>query len=333
MITLKQFTGQNITPTDDATLYELFSSSQAGIIYGCNVTSLGANQLQVSAGRGMILGRSFVVEQETILAELAPSGSMKGRLSIKIDLGNAETPISFETQVGSVLPSPTQEQLNRGGSVYEMPLAEYDVDAIQISNVTMAAENVYMASPWGETTATASTQESAVSITSKLKGMKEISFVSPKEYDSKDTYTLNGQQIELKDIKGGALSDAAWAANVPVQLMINAGIGYLMGGAGGGAGPKVGTYTGDGEVLRDIVLGFNPKILIVFCTGELFKFSNTTSAYFAIGAIDESGTALFSEGIYQLENGFKVLESPSTSPTGYDAKLNSKGKRYAYIVW
>ena len=333
MITLKQFTGQNITPTDDATLYELFSSSQAGIIYGCNVTSLGANQLQVSAGRGMILGRSFVVEQETILAELAPSGSMKGRLSIKIDLGNAETPISFETQVGSVLPSPTQEQLNRGGSVYEMPLAEYDVDAIQISNVTMAAENVYMASPWGETTATASTQESAVSITSKLKGMKEISFVSPKEYNSKDTYTLNGQQIELKDIKGGALSDAAWAANVPVQLMINAGIGYLMGGAGGGAGPKVGTYTGDGETLRDIVLGFNPKILIVFCTGELFKFSNTTSAYFAIGAIDESGTALFSEGIYQLENGFKVLESPSISPTGYDAKLNSKGKRYVYIAW
>lgn len=333
MITLKQFTGQNITPTDDATLYELFSSSQAGIIYGCNVTSLGANQLQVSAGRGMILGRSFVVEQETILAELAPSGNMKGRLSIKIDLGNAETPISFETQVGSVLPSPTQEQLNRGGSVYEMPLAEYDVDAIQISNVTMVAENVYMASPWGETTATASTQESAVSITSKLKGMKEISFISPKEYNSKDTYTLNGQQIELKDIQGGALSDAAWAANVPVQLIVNAGIGYLMGGVGGGAGPKVGTYTGDGEALRDIVLGFNPKILIVFCTGELFKFRNTTTAYFAIGVIDESGTALYSEGIYQLENGFKVYESQGTSPTGYDAKLNTKGKKYAYIVW
>lgn len=333
MITLKQFTGQNITPTDDATLYELFSSSQAGIIYGCNVTSLGANQLQVSAGRGMILGRSFVVEQETILAELAPSGNMKGRLSIKIDLGNTETPISFETQVGSVLPSPTQEQLNRGGSVYEMPLAEYDVDAIQISNVTMASENVYMASPWGETTATASTQESAVSITSKLKGMKEISFISPKEYNSKDTYTLNGQQIELKDIKGGALSDAAWAANVPVQLMVNAGIGYLMGGVGGGAGPKVGMYTGDGEVLRDIVLGFNPKILIVFRVGELFKLSNITQAYFAIGVVDESGTALFSEGIYQLENGFKVYESPGASPTGYDAKLNTKGKKYAYIAW
>lgn len=139
MITLKQFTGQNITPTDDAILYELFSSSQAGIIYGCNVTSLGANQLQVSAGRGMILGRSFVVEQETILAELAPSGNMKGRLSIKIDLGNAETPISFETQVGSVLPTPTQEQLNRGGSVYELPLAEYDVNEIQVSNIKNVA--------------------------------------------------------------------------------------------------------------------------------------------------------------------------------------------------
>lgn len=147
MITLKQFTGQNITPTDDATLYELFSSGQAGIIYGCNVTSLGANQLQVSAGRGMILGRSFVVEQEIVLANLAPSGNMKGRLSIKIDLGNAETPISFETQVGSVLPGPTQEQLNRGGSVYEMPLAEYDVDAIQVSNLQNVASTLIMAAP------------------------------------------------------------------------------------------------------------------------------------------------------------------------------------------
>lgn len=147
MITLKQFTGQNITPTDDATLYELFSNSQAGLIYGCNVTSLGANQLQVSAGRGIILGRSFVVEQETVLAELAPSGTMKGRLSIKIDLGNAETPISFETQVGSVLPSPTQEQLNRGGSIYEMPLATYDADAVKITNLQNVAPPLIMPAP------------------------------------------------------------------------------------------------------------------------------------------------------------------------------------------
>ena len=333
MIKLNQYPGSMIPPAEDAILYESFTSGQAGIIEGCEVTSLGSNQLRVSAGHGVILGRSFAVEEETILAELSQAGSVRGRLSIKIDLGNTQTPISFVSVAAGVLPEPEQEELNGGGSVFEMPLAEYDVDELQISNVTMAAENVYIASPWGETTATASTQESAVSITSKLKGMKEISFISPKEYDSKDTYTLNGQQIELKDIKGGALSDAAWAANVPVQLMVNAGIGYLMGGVGGGAGPKVGMYTGDGEVLRDIVLGFNPKILIVFCTGELFKFRNTTSAYFAIGVIDESGTALYSEGIYQLENGFKVYESPSSSPTGYDAKLNSKGKRYAYIVW
>lgn len=337
MITLKQFTGQNITPTDDATLYELFSSSQAGIIYGCNVTSLGANQLQVSAGRGMILGRSFVVEQETILAELAPSGNMKGRLSIKIDLGNAETPISFETQVGSVLPSPTQEQLNRGGSVYEMPLAEYDVDAIQISNVTMAAENAYIASPWGETTATASTQEGAVSITSKLKGMKEISFISPKEYNSKDTYTLNGQQIELKDIKGGALSDAAWAANVPVQLMVNAGIGYLMGGAGGGAGPTVGTYTGDGETTRTISIGYKPKNIFVFgaSSTELVTGGQIANVRMAVVVTDNDGNARYSDGIALTEDGFMVVNMSKevTPPSASRPQLNLSGKVYAYITW
>ena len=340
MITLKQFTGQNITPTDDATLYELFSSSQAGIIYGCNVTSLGANQLQVSAGRGMILGRSFVVEQETILADLAPSGNMKGRLSIKIDLGNAETPISFVSVAAGVLPEPEQEELNGGGSVFEMPLAEYDVDQIQISNVTMVAENVYMASPWGETTATASTGEGTVSITSKLKGMKEISFISPKEYNSEDTYTLNGQQIELKDIKGGALSDAAWAANVPVQLMVNAGVGYLMGGAGGaggGAGPTVGIYTGDGETTRTINIGYKPKNVFVFgaSSTELVTGGQIANVRMAVAVTDNDGNARYSDGIALVENGFMVVNMSSsvTPPSASRPQLNFKGKVYAYLIW
>ena len=72
---------------------------------------------------------------------------MMGRLSIKIDLGNAETPISFETQVGSVLPSPTQEELNRGGSVYEMPLATYNADAVQITNLQNVAPPLIMPAP------------------------------------------------------------------------------------------------------------------------------------------------------------------------------------------
>lgn len=338
MITLKQFTGQNITPTDDATLYELFSSSQAGIIYGCNVTSLGANQLQVSAGRGLILGRSFVVEQETILAELAPSGNMKGRLSIKIDLGNAETPISFETQVGSVLPSPTQEQLNRGGAVYEMPLAEYDVDAIQISNVTMVAENVYMASPWGDENANASESDNGVDIVSRLKGSKVVRFIAPKDQTGEDSYTLDGQTVQLQDYQGNAL-DGAWKSGAPVQLLIEAGKAFFPAGGGGGTAMTVGTYTGDGTDERTITIGFAPKNVVVFganMNAPLVSAAGTISnVRFAIGVTDAGGTFRASDGLSIENNGFTVMSLPPAAmpPNASRVQLNLNGSLYAYIIW
>lgn len=139
MITLKQFTGQSISPTDDAALYEYFSSAQSGILYGCEVTHLGSNQVQVASGRGMILGRSFLVEQEVILVPLSQSEQQKGRLSIRIDLGNTEKPIEFTTVSGASLEDPVQQELNRGGSVFELPLAEYDIDTAQISNLQSVA--------------------------------------------------------------------------------------------------------------------------------------------------------------------------------------------------
>lgn len=147
MITLKQFTGRTMTPTDDAALYDFFSSKQSGIIDGCQVTSLGDNRLQVSAGRGIIRGRSFVVEQEEIRAQLGTAENQKGRLSIKIDLGNTGTPISFVTAAGETLDNPIQQDINHGGSVFELPLAEYTVGATQITNLKNVAIQLIMASP------------------------------------------------------------------------------------------------------------------------------------------------------------------------------------------
>lgn len=142
MITLKQFTGQSISPTDDATLYEYFSGSQSGILYGCAVTHLGSNQLRVASGRGMILGRSFIIEQETILAPLSQSGAQRGRLMVRIDLGNAKKPIELVAQTSATLAEPVQQEINRGGSIFELPLAEFDVDATQVSNLKSVAKKL-----------------------------------------------------------------------------------------------------------------------------------------------------------------------------------------------
>lgn len=68
-------------------------------------------------------------------------------MSIKIDLGNTGTPISFVTAAGETLDNPIQQDINHGGSVFELPLAEYTVGATQITNLKNVAIQLVMASP------------------------------------------------------------------------------------------------------------------------------------------------------------------------------------------
>ena len=136
MIDIKQFDGKTITPKDDALLYE-FLVILSGVFEGCGVTHLGANQLKVASGRGIVRGRIFVIEEETLLATLSSSGSLKGRLLVRVDVSNTELPIRFVTQASAALPALVQEDINRGGNIYELSLATYDVDTLHISNLVV----------------------------------------------------------------------------------------------------------------------------------------------------------------------------------------------------
>ena len=137
MITLIQWNGSNVTPADDAALYAHFDG-RSGIISGCVPSSLGSNQIAVSSGRGYICGRQFTVQQETILAQVSSSGEeMQGRLLVQIDLANSEQPITFLTQAAASLPDLVQDDLNNGGTVYQLPLATYTIDSVAISGFTV----------------------------------------------------------------------------------------------------------------------------------------------------------------------------------------------------
>lgn len=127
-----------VTPKDDAILYDWLLRRSTGVMEGCTVTSLGANQLQVAAGRLVVMGRQVVIEQETILATLSASGTVNGRMLVHIDLNDSATPIKFLTQAAETLPDLAQEDINHGGTVYEYPLATYQVDQTQISGLTSA---------------------------------------------------------------------------------------------------------------------------------------------------------------------------------------------------
>ena len=141
-VTLKQINGGLVTPADDARLYELLSGGSVGIVTGCEVTHLGANQLQIAAGWGICLGRCFVIEQETINAAVSASGTVAGRLMLRIDtLGDVST--EFVTEAQASLADPVQEEINYSGSVYELPLAEYQVSEVLISDLVDVAARAY----------------------------------------------------------------------------------------------------------------------------------------------------------------------------------------------
>lgn len=149
MIELKQITDGRVRALDDALLYNILYPG-SGIISGCTVALVANNQLNVADGRGVACGRFFTISgDESILATLSPSGSIPGRLIVRVDISNAQTPIQIIAQAGSPLPDLVQEDLNAGGSVYEIPLAVYTVTETNITGLTNSQQMAVFYQPPG----------------------------------------------------------------------------------------------------------------------------------------------------------------------------------------
>ena len=294
-INLKQYTGSTITPTDDALLYDFIMSEQSGIFEGCEVTHLGANQLQISDGRGLIRGRVFTVSQQTILANVSPSGSVKGRLIVKVDLGNGEAPISLVTQAASALPELTQQDINRDGTVFELPLATYDVTEVLISGLASVATK--LTAPIddklkqsvanlekGKYNATAKKSGATIAITGPA-GAETVVFVAPSDWAAGDKYTYNGTPLTLATLTGEPVEDA-WKSGSPIQFFIQ--------------GNKAFFKAGGGSKIPQNLPPLNPNFKL--------EFSGTTVTITANKLPKNDNTAMLAGGVWVLDS--KMPESP-----------------------
>ena len=143
MVTLKQYNGSTVQPTDDAVLYNALLA-ESGVVQGANCTIIGASQIQISSGRIMVCGRMVTVDNELVDANISPSGSQPGRLILRVDMANTETPAYFTTQVGSPLPALVQEDINDDGLIYEFEMATYTAGGLAISDLVNTAHNIPM---------------------------------------------------------------------------------------------------------------------------------------------------------------------------------------------
>ncbi len=136
-ITLKTYKGGNVTPQDDAIIYET-AIPGSGIFKGCEVTYARGNVLHISQGFGMIRGRFFEVYETEIDVRLADVGeTLEGRVYIHLDLSNADEPIKILAQAASELPPLDADvNINYNNSSYDLELAIFNVSSAGLDGLT-----------------------------------------------------------------------------------------------------------------------------------------------------------------------------------------------------
>lgn len=140
-IQLVTYANQTVTPTNDAIIYEK-AVDQNGIFYGCNVT-VTSNNVNITGGYGIVCGREFVINSESIAVTLAPSGTLDGRLYVRLDLADADAPIQLLTATGNTLPPLVQDaDVNYTNGTYEMELATFTVGVSSLSDVVETFETI-----------------------------------------------------------------------------------------------------------------------------------------------------------------------------------------------
>ena len=133
-IQLVTYANQTVTPMNDAIIYEN-GIDQNGIFHGCTVT-VSSNNVNITGGYGIICGREFVIQSESIAVTLSGGGTLDGRLYVRLDLADADNPIQLLTATGNSLPALTQDaDVNYTNGVWEMELATFDVGVSSLSNV------------------------------------------------------------------------------------------------------------------------------------------------------------------------------------------------------
>lgn len=138
-IRLVTFSGETVTPVDDALVYQT-AISDSGIIYGATVALSGTNTLHVAAGYGIASGRFFEIFDADIIVPLSSSGTLNGQLYVHMDLSSSLSPIDilYET-ASSLTPMQQDSNVNITNGIYEIQLATFKISTTTISGLAYTA--------------------------------------------------------------------------------------------------------------------------------------------------------------------------------------------------
>ena len=129
---LIRYEGENVTPSDDAILYRTFLSD--GLFQAVTPT-FTSGAITIPAMRGVICGRDFTTDIETLTAVLASSGTITGQIYMWIDMEDETYPLSIKIRnsVGSL----SDDDINNGGQYYGLEIAQYTANTSAVTGVTL----------------------------------------------------------------------------------------------------------------------------------------------------------------------------------------------------
>lgn len=211
MIELKTFDKSRVNPVDDGVLYNALAG-ESGILTGCGLTAVGGAQVQIRDGYLILCGRVCKVSQEVIYANLSTNGVQEGQLVTVIDLSNAENPIKFEVRLpkGELI----QEDINAGGTIYELEIATYTADELSVKSITTTANKIGLAKektlgqPSGIATLDSSgklaqmpTAADVGAVPSMLTDIIYVDQADPvPHYDNLNNYITPGQRVHIATV-------------------------------------------------------------------------------------------------------------------------------------
>lgn len=123
--------GQNVSPSDDGRLFDQAFSD--GLFEDATIAANGGNSIAIGALYGIICGRDFTAEAQTIAATLPQSDTATGYVYVEIDTSSDDI-ITIGTALAPF--TPTYEDINVNGAVVQMIIAQYEASAVAVTSVT-----------------------------------------------------------------------------------------------------------------------------------------------------------------------------------------------------
>lgn len=139
-VNIVTYTGKTRTAQHDAMTYDA-AIGQSGVFYGCEITASG-NTLTVGGGFGIIKGRVFQIEGESITVPLTSSGTQNKMLVLTLDLSNSSEPLALSVHNSSY--ELTQDaDANFDNGIYQIKMATFKVTSVELTDVYMTYDRVH----------------------------------------------------------------------------------------------------------------------------------------------------------------------------------------------